>query len=210
MISAAAARCRSPPPHLVFTQVRPESSIVEGLFNRMLLDQDLGENEFGILAEATELGSMKIYRLSPIVVGVLAVALSGGITVLAMLLLQRDGPRLSFDETVVDFGIVNHDRQIEHIFSFTNRGDATLEILRVVSDCGCTVSTVTSRRLAPGVSGAITIAVEPSIDAPAYIDAPKSETVWREVRVFSNDPQEPLQVLVLKGQMDRRDPSLSK
>ncbi len=153
---------------------------------------------------------MKIYRRSPIIFGVLAVALSGGITVLVMLLLQGDGPHLSFDERVVDFGTFNHDSKIEHKFSFTNRGDATLKILRVVSDCGCTVSTVTSRRLAPGASGAITVAVEPPINAPAYINAPESETVWREVRVFSNDPQEPLQVLVLKGEMDRRDPSLSK
>lgn len=64
---------------------------------------------------------------------------------------------LSFETPVHDFGTIDEGVQAEHVFSFTNVGDAPLALTAVEPSCGCTAPTFTADAVAPGESGAITV-----------------------------------------------------
>lgn len=64
-----------------------------------------------------------------------------------------DFPEMSFDETEHDFGTINQGENVEHVFTFTNTGDAPLVISDAKSSCGCTVPSFTREPIAPGETG---------------------------------------------------------
>ncbi len=44
---------------------------------------------------------------------------------------QEKGPVISFDSLTKDLGKAIEGETVKHVFKFTNKGDATLEILKV-------------------------------------------------------------------------------
>ena len=48
-------------------------------------------------------------------------------------------PKMEFAETEFDFGTIDQGTNVEHVFKFTNTGDAPLVIVDAKSSCGCTV-----------------------------------------------------------------------
>lgn len=62
-------------------------------------------------------------------------------------------PVMTFDETEYDFGTIQQGEAQEHVFTFTNTGDAPLVITDAKSSCGCTVPTFTKEPIAPGEKG---------------------------------------------------------
>lgn len=62
-------------------------------------------------------------------------------------------PVISFESTEHDFGTIEKGTHVEHLFRFTNTGDAPLRIVDAKSSCGCTVPTWTKEAIAPGESG---------------------------------------------------------
>lgn len=62
-------------------------------------------------------------------------------------------PVISFEETEYDFGTIAKGTKVEHVFKFTNTGDAPLTIVDAKSSCGCTVPTWTKNAIAPGEEG---------------------------------------------------------
>jgi hypothetical protein len=62
-------------------------------------------------------------------------------------------PVMSFSETIYDFGTINQGEAQEHVFSFTNTGEADLVIVDAKSSCGCTVPQYPKTPIAPGESG---------------------------------------------------------
>jgi hypothetical protein len=44
---------------------------------------------------------------------------------------QDKGPAIVFDSRDIDLGKVTEGETIKHVFKFTNRGDAVLEVLKV-------------------------------------------------------------------------------
>jgi hypothetical protein len=48
-------------------------------------------------------------------------------------------PALSFDRMEHDFGTLNEGDVVDHVFTFTNTGDAPLIISKAEATCGCTV-----------------------------------------------------------------------
>jgi len=48
-------------------------------------------------------------------------------------------PTLNFKEKFHDFGEINDGDKVEHVFTFTNTGDAPLLIESAKGSCGCTV-----------------------------------------------------------------------
>ena len=66
-------------------------------------------------------------------------------------------PSMAFDESSFDFGTINQGEPQEHIFRFTNNGDADLVIVDAKSSCGCTVPEYPKTPLAPGESGELLV-----------------------------------------------------
>lgn len=66
-------------------------------------------------------------------------------------------PHLRFDSTYLDMGCIPADSIGEAVMGFRNTGDAPLQILRIFSECGCTVPSYSSDEVMPGERGEITI-----------------------------------------------------
>lgn len=70
----------------------------------------------------------------------------------------KAGPTIDFAETRHDFGTVaESDKEVSHMFRFTNNGDSPLVIYGTESSCGCTVAEYTSGPVAPGECGTVTV-----------------------------------------------------
>jgi hypothetical protein len=102
---------------------------------------------------------------------------------------QEKGAKIVFESTAKDFSKVNEGAVLKHIFRFTNKGNETLEIIRVDSSCGCTSALLSANKIAPGKSGEIEVLIETK-------DLPASE-LNKTVSVMSTDPKQPVVVLTL-------------
>lgn len=67
-------------------------------------------------------------------------------------------PNMAFEETEHDFGNIPQGKEVEHVFTFTNTGDAPLVITNATSSCGCTVPTYPKNEpIQPGEKGEMTV-----------------------------------------------------
>lgn len=66
-------------------------------------------------------------------------------------------PEFSFSEESHDFGTINEGDKVEHIFTFTNTGNAPLIISKAVGSCGCTVPEWPKEPIAVGEQGEIKV-----------------------------------------------------
>ena len=66
-------------------------------------------------------------------------------------------PAFKFNETFHDFGEINDGDQVEHIFAFTNTGEAPLLIESAKGSCGCTVPQWPKEPIPVGGSGEIVV-----------------------------------------------------
>jgi hypothetical protein len=62
-------------------------------------------------------------------------------------------PKIVFDKTVYDFGTTSMVSSLTGTFTFHNGGDATLELKKPTTSCGCTVAGVKPQTLKPGEKG---------------------------------------------------------
>ena len=71
-------------------------------------------------------------------------------------------PTLSFAETSHNFGeIGENDGYAEHVFKFTNTGNAPLTVTQVQATCGCTRPEWTKTPVEPGQEGIIIVSFDP-------------------------------------------------
>lgn len=66
-------------------------------------------------------------------------------------------PVMKFEESEYDFGEIEGGTNVEHIFKFTNTGDAPLVIVDAKSSCGCTVPQYTKDPVPAGESGELLV-----------------------------------------------------
>ncbi|MGA8853821.1 MAG: DUF1573 domain-containing protein [Christiangramia sp.] len=67
-------------------------------------------------------------------------------------------PEITFEESEFDFGNIAKGTPVEHVFKFTNTGDAPLVITNASSSCGCTVPTYPKNEtIAPGESSELLV-----------------------------------------------------
>lgn len=85
-------------------------------------------------------------------------------------------PVMSFDETQFDFGEIVQGTHVEHMFAFTNTGDAPLVITRASSSCGCTIPEFTREAIAPGERGELLV----------KFDGSGRGTVSKNITVYTN------------------------
>jgi len=100
-------------------------------------------------------------------------------------------PKITFEKTIYDFGEVSASRKYTGQFKFKNTGDGVLKILDVRKCCGSVV-TLDKEELAPGESG--TLKVE-------YTTNPRTASMERLIRVYSNDKTKPKVELTIKAQV---------
>jgi Protein of unknown function (DUF1573) len=62
-------------------------------------------------------------------------------------------PVMQFEQTTHDFGTIDQGTAVEHVFKFTNTGEAPLVIVDAKSSCGCTVPSYPKEAVAPGETG---------------------------------------------------------
>lgn len=63
----------------------------------------------------------------------------------------------SFEEIEYDFGTINEGQVVEHLFNFTNNGQAPLVISNITASCGCTSPDWTKTPVQPGESGFVKV-----------------------------------------------------
>lgn len=68
-----------------------------------------------------------------------------------------EGPKLSFEETIHDFGEIVEGEKESHTFHFTNTGDSRLIISNVSAGCGCTVASYSRKPIMPGDEGYVEV-----------------------------------------------------
>lgn len=66
-------------------------------------------------------------------------------------------PHISFEETVFNFDTIVQNGNGEHVFRFTNEGDAPLLITSAFSSCGCVVPEWPKEPIASQASGSIKV-----------------------------------------------------
>jgi hypothetical protein len=78
--------------------------------------------------------------------------------------------KFSFKEMEYDFGTIDEGKVIEHIFKFTNEGEAPLVISNITASCGCTSPDWTKTPVKPGEEGFVKVVfnstAKPGAQAP--------------------------------------------
>ncbi len=104
---------------------------------------------------------------------------------------QGKGPNIAFDSITHNVGKIPEGDMIRDVFKFTNKGNATLEIISVDASCGCTSALLSKNKIEPGQSGEIEVKIETK-------DLGVSE-ITKTVTVTSNDPKQSQVVLTING-----------
>lgn len=68
--------------------------------------------------------------------------------------------KIEFGETVYDFGTVKEGEIVEHVFKFTNTGEAPVILSQVSASCGCTTPNYTKDPILPGKEGEINVSFD--------------------------------------------------
>jgi len=66
-------------------------------------------------------------------------------------------PIMTFAESEFDFGEIEGGTNVEHVFKFTNTGNAPLVIVDAKGSCGCTVPSYSKEPVAPGAEGELLV-----------------------------------------------------
>ncbi len=71
--------------------------------------------------------------------------------------IKKGGPKLKFDKTEHDFGVINEGDVVETVFVFTNSGKSELIITSAKASCGCTVPEWPKEPIMPGEEAKIKV-----------------------------------------------------
>jgi len=101
-------------------------------------------------------------------------------------------PVIEFKDTHHDFGILTQGATVQYSYPFANLGTAPLKIEGVHSSCGCTAAVPSNPLIAPGGREEIRV---------VFDSRGKMGETLKEVRVRTNDPEQPVTVLTLAGKI---------
>jgi hypothetical protein len=99
-----------------------------------------------------------------------------------------DLPKIKFISDQHDFGKVKEGKVVEHVFSFQNEGNRTLEIKDIKTSCGCTAALVSKKKIEPGQNGTLRVELDTK---------DRMGRMSRTISVRSNDPDSPDKVLTI-------------
>jgi len=103
-------------------------------------------------------------------------------------------PKIAIDRNEYNFGSIRAGETPKSSFTITNTGKSTLIIRKLKASCGCTTSEIEKNSLAPSESTKIYI---------SFDSRDRAGTQQKNVYIFSNDPTNPTQLIVIKGYVNR-------
>jgi len=106
---------------------------------------------------------------------------------------QVEGPRIEFEHTRHDFGLIGQNIIVAHEFVFHNVGSSILQIESVESPCSCTASLLSSDSIAPGESGTVEVAFSSDM---------RLGTTKNSVTVRSNDSVSPEAIIEIIAEVE--------
>jgi hypothetical protein len=112
-----------------------------------------------------------------------------------------NAPIFKLASNEVNFGKVKQGDVADVEFTFTNDGKRDLIIRHVKAGCGCTVATPSQSVIKPGESGTI---------KAQFRSAGYKGNVFKNVFVYTNDPQNSNVMLMIKGEVMVDDQSTAK
>ena len=115
-----------------------------------------------------------------------------GLSVESAVLEQKKSPKILFEEKEYDFGKVEAGEDVEHAFSFLNKGNSPLAIHKVRTSCGCTGALVSSKEVPPGKGGEI----RATFRSRGFLGPVK-----KSLTVETNDPENRFVRLTVKGKV---------
>jgi hypothetical protein len=87
----------------------------------------------------------------------------GIVAISTLVFAQQNGPAISWDKTVHDFGTFNEaDGSVTATFEFVNTGNEPLFITNVKASCGCTSPEWSKEPVQPGAKGYVKAAYNPA------------------------------------------------
>ncbi len=105
----------------------------------------------------------------------------------------EQAPKLEFENTEHDFGTIQQGDKVTTEFVFTNTGKSDLNIRDTRASCGCTATAPEKTTLKPGESSKIKV---------TFNSRGRRGLQHKSISVFSNDPQNPTQRLVIKARVE--------
>tara|TARA_A100000164_G_C21786899_1_gene713856 strand:+ start:494 stop:877 length:384 start_codon:yes stop_codon:yes gene_type:complete len=102
---------------------------------------------------------------------------------------QEIGPLISFETTLIDYGIIESDGNGMRTFGFKNIGDQDLIIKNVQSSCGCTIPKKPAGPIAPGEKSEIVVQYDTKREGPFR----------KTITVTTNIEKNPISALKIKG-----------
>lgn len=103
----------------------------------------------------------------------------------------KDGPKISIDKEVHDYGTIEQYGDGTCVFTVTNTGNAPLIISFCKGSCGCTVPTCSKEPIAPGATTEITV----------KYDTKRTGMINKTVTINSNALNSPKKTVKIKGQV---------
>jgi hypothetical protein len=102
-------------------------------------------------------------------------------------------PRLKIENPVHDFGSIKQGESVTTNFVITNTGKEELNIRQTRATCGCTASKPEKSTLKPGESSNIKV---------TFNSTGRSGEQSKTIFVFSNDPTNPTQKMIINGMVE--------
>lgn len=102
---------------------------------------------------------------------------------------ETQSPKITFEETAFNFDTIMQNGNGEHVFRFTNTGDAPLLITSAFSSCGCVVPEWPKEPISPQASSSIKVKYNTS----------KLGSFTKVIVVKTNDMESPKTVLRING-----------
>ena len=102
----------------------------------------------------------------------------------------KRAPHILIDEKVHDFGDITSGDIVNTNFTIFNDGGDILNIRKVVTNCGCTVSKPEKENIAPGDSTNLNV---------TFDSAGRKGTQHKTITVYSNDPRKSVVMLTIKS-----------
>ncbi|WP_027420811.1 DUF1573 domain-containing protein [Crocinitomix catalasitica] len=118
---------------------------------------------------------------------------TGGITTTDAAV-PADGPKISLDKDVHDYGTIEQGAEGTCVFKVTNTGNAPLIISTCKGSCGCTVPKCTKEPVAPGASTEISV----------HYDTKRVGAINKTVTITSNAVDSPRKVIRIKGMINAK------
>lgn len=103
-----------------------------------------------------------------------------------------EAPRLGIDDATHDFGSIKEGQKVNAEFILTNNGKSELNIRTTKSSCSCTSVDLSKENLQPGESATLKV---------TFDSADRRGTQQKSVSIYSNDPRNPTQRVILKGRV---------